>query len=110
MLRLSDEWKDYECLDAGNGLKLERWGDVILNRPDPQAIWNVKKDGKWDKSTCKISSCEDGYVVDFDNDECILNPCSPISPSSSSFSSSTSTKPAIGLVCVFLVALFHIFF
>lgn len=40
-MRLSNEWKDYECLDAGNGEKFERWGDVILRRPDPQAIWTV---------------------------------------------------------------------
>lgn len=39
MLRVSNEWKDYECLDAGNGEKLERWKDVILRRPDPQAMW-----------------------------------------------------------------------
>jgi len=36
---LADGWKDYQLLDAGNGNKLERWGDVILRRPDPQAIW-----------------------------------------------------------------------
>ena len=29
MLKISDEWTDYECLDAGNGEKLERWGNVI---------------------------------------------------------------------------------
>lgn len=40
-MRISNEWKDYECLDAGNGEKLERWGNVILRRPDPQAIWTV---------------------------------------------------------------------
>jgi 23S rRNA (cytosine1962-C5)-methyltransferase len=40
-MRLSKDWHDYECLDAGNGEKLERWGDVILRRPDPQAIWEV---------------------------------------------------------------------
>lgn len=50
MLRLSDGWKDYECLDAGNGLKLERWKDVILNRPDPQAIWHVDKKDSWKKA------------------------------------------------------------
>ena len=43
MQRISDEWKDYECIDAGNGEKLERWGNIILRRPDPQAIWNVDK-------------------------------------------------------------------
>lgn len=36
---LADRWQDYELLDAGNGEKLERWGSVILQRPDPQAIW-----------------------------------------------------------------------
>lgn len=36
---IASKWKDYELLDAGAGEKLERWGDVILERPDPQAIW-----------------------------------------------------------------------
>ncbi len=36
---LTDSWLDYELLDAGGGEKLERWGDVLLQRPDPQAIW-----------------------------------------------------------------------
>lgn len=35
------EWKDYELLDCSNGEKLERWGDYILLRPDPQIIWNT---------------------------------------------------------------------
>ncbi len=39
MLRVSDNWKDYECIAAGNGEKLERWHNVILRRPDPQAMW-----------------------------------------------------------------------
>jgi hypothetical protein len=43
---LSDRWLDYELLDAGDGDKLERWGDVILQRPDPQAIW---PHGHWQK-------------------------------------------------------------
>ena len=46
-MRLSNEWKDYECIDAGNGEKLERWGDVIFRRPDPQAMWNVNYDNNW---------------------------------------------------------------
>lgn len=36
---VADGWKDYALLDAGNGEKLERWGDVVLLRPDPQAVW-----------------------------------------------------------------------
>ena len=47
MKRISNEWKDYECIDAGNGEKLERWGSVILRRPDPQAIWNVEYNKNW---------------------------------------------------------------
>ena len=36
---IADGWKDYEVIDTGNGEKLERWGNVILRRPDPQTIW-----------------------------------------------------------------------
>ncbi|MBO4297476.1 MAG: SAM-dependent methyltransferase, partial [Clostridia bacterium] len=36
---IADGWKDYEVIDTGNGEKLERWGRVILRRPDPQTIW-----------------------------------------------------------------------
>lgn len=36
---LSDKWKDYELLDASRGEKLERWGDIVLRRPDPQIVW-----------------------------------------------------------------------
>ena len=32
-------WKDYQVIATGGGQKLERWGDVVLLRPDPQAIW-----------------------------------------------------------------------
>jgi len=36
---LADNWTDFCVIDCGGGEKLERWGDVILRRPDPQAIW-----------------------------------------------------------------------
>lgn len=36
---VAQDWKDYALLDAGNGEKLERWGGVLLLRPDPQAVW-----------------------------------------------------------------------
>ena len=35
---LTTTWKDFEVLDTGDGEKLERWGDVILRRPDPQTM------------------------------------------------------------------------
>lgn len=37
-------WQDYELIDCSNGERLERWGNVILIRPDPQIIWNTPKD------------------------------------------------------------------
>ena len=46
---LSNKWNDYEVLDCSNGEKLERWGNHILVRPDPQAIWNTKRsDPRWE--------------------------------------------------------------
>lgn len=36
---ITHKWQDYEVIDAGDGYKLERWKDIILQRPDPQAIW-----------------------------------------------------------------------
>ena len=46
---LANFWNDYECIDAGNGEKLERWGQVILRRPDPQAIWPIEQKEFWKK-------------------------------------------------------------
>ena len=40
---LADGWKDYEVIDTSSGEKLERWGDYMLVRPDPQVIWNTEK-------------------------------------------------------------------
>lgn len=41
---IADHWKDYEVLDTSGGEKLERWGDYILVRPDPQVIWSTPHD------------------------------------------------------------------
>lgn len=40
---IADNWKDYEVIDTSSGEKLERWGNYILVRPDPQVIWNTPK-------------------------------------------------------------------
>lgn len=63
---ISNNWTDYECLDAGCGEKLERWGNYILRRPDPQAIWNVEYDSKWNKIDAKyIRSNKGGGFWDY---------------------------------------------
>ncbi len=42
-MRVSDGWKDYELVDCSDGERLERWGDILLIRPDPQALWNTRR-------------------------------------------------------------------
>ncbi len=47
----SDNWKDYELIDASDGERLERWGKYILVRPDPQIIWkDAAKSQMWNKA------------------------------------------------------------
>lgn len=53
---LSRDWKDYELIDASRGEKLERWGGVILRRPDPQIVWSVPDKDKselWRKADAR---------------------------------------------------------
>ncbi len=40
---IAKNWKDYEVIDTSGGEKLERWGDYLLVRPDPQVIWDTEK-------------------------------------------------------------------
>ena len=48
----SDRWKDYELLDSGRGMKLERFGGFILSRPEPKALWDKDMtDQEWDRLT-----------------------------------------------------------
>ncbi len=48
---ICDNWKEYELIDASAGERLERWGDYILIRPDPQIIWSTpKKNPYWTKA------------------------------------------------------------
>ena len=47
----SDNWKDYELLDASDGERLERWGKYILVRPDPQIIWkDAARHAMWNRA------------------------------------------------------------
>jgi len=46
---LADRWQDYQLLDTGDGMKLERWGDTVLVRPDPQIIWPKSGGSDWSK-------------------------------------------------------------
>lgn len=43
----TDGWDDYELIDSGEGRKLERFGSVVLDRPDPQALWHKDAAQRW---------------------------------------------------------------
>ena len=57
---LTDAWQDYEVLDTGDGEKLERWGDVILRRPDPQTIWPKANPTLWKQAQAHYHRSERG--------------------------------------------------
>ena len=50
-MKTADKWVDYELLDATDGERLERWGDILLIRPDPQVIWHSgRKSPLWERA------------------------------------------------------------
>ena len=57
---LTTTWKDFEVLDTGDGEKLERWGDVILRRPDPQTIWPKADPALWKQAQAHYHRSERG--------------------------------------------------
>lgn len=53
-MRVAESWQDYELLDCSNGERLERWGEYILIRPDPQIIWtNEQKSSFWRRANAR---------------------------------------------------------
>lgn len=85
-MRIVTDWLDYELIDAGvasadrntvprlsdgsagnasrreayGGEKLERWGEFVLRRPDPQAIWPQGEDGRWNMPDARYRRNSDG--------------------------------------------------
>ena len=54
---ISDPWTDYALLDSGHGRKLERYGKVIVDRPEPQALWNPSLDqASWEKAFARFTN------------------------------------------------------
>lgn len=54
-------WKDYELLDASGGERLERWGKVVLIRPDPQVIWETpRKHPLWEHADARYLRSSSG--------------------------------------------------
>ncbi|MBO4734743.1 MAG: class I SAM-dependent methyltransferase [Clostridia bacterium] len=63
-MRFVNDFSDFELIDADGGMRLERWGEVILARPDPQVIWSAgKSDPRWQTAAAVYhrSSSGGGY-------------------------------------------------
>lgn len=58
---IADQWTDYKLLDSAGGEKLEYWGDILLRRPDPQAIWTERTEQRlWEKSDAQYHRSKSG--------------------------------------------------
>lgn len=60
-MRVADNWKDYELIDTSRGERLERWGDIILIRPDPQILWDTpRRDPRWKQAHARYHRSNTG--------------------------------------------------
>ena len=60
-MRVAQDWKDYELIDCSDGEKLERWGNEVLVRPDPQVIWKSEKvNALWHKPAARYFRSKSG--------------------------------------------------
>ncbi len=60
-MRAANNWKDYELLDTSRGERLERWGDIILIRPDPQILWDTpRRDPRWKQAHARYHRSNTG--------------------------------------------------
>ena len=60
-MNIAKNWEDYKILDMANGQKLEKWGNIVLSRPDPQIVWNDKSfPEEWKKADAIYSRSKTG--------------------------------------------------
>ncbi len=58
---ISHGWPDYQLIDSGDGRKLERFGNYLLNRPEAEAVWSkCLSESEWQKADATyVSSSEE---------------------------------------------------
>lgn len=58
---LADQWTDYTLIDSASGEKLEYWGNYLLRRPDPQAVWSYRAEKDlWNKADASYHRSSSG--------------------------------------------------
>ncbi len=58
---IAENWKDYELIDTSDNERLERWGNYILIRPDPQIIWkNTQVSPLWKRADARYNRSSSG--------------------------------------------------
>lgn len=53
------DWREFELIDSGDGRKLERWGDVLVERPEPKALWRPSQPALWKQADAVCDANED---------------------------------------------------
>lgn len=65
-IQITEPSSGYELIDSGQNEKLERFGDVVLSRPDPQALWKKRKDEKtWKSASAYFTRDNEGTEWNF---------------------------------------------
>lgn len=60
-MRIAENWRDYELIDATDGERLERWKNIILIRPDPQIIWHTERKSRlWSSADARYVRSSSG--------------------------------------------------
>ena len=60
-MNVAKDWEDYKIIDMADGQKLEKWGNIILSRPDPQIVWKNKSNPEeWKKAHAVYSRSKTG--------------------------------------------------
>ena len=55
---VAEPWTDWALVDSGGGMKLERYGRIIVARPEPQAMWD-RADAEWNPDTTFVPGSDE---------------------------------------------------
>ncbi|TAD89041.1 MAG: class I SAM-dependent rRNA methyltransferase [Alphaproteobacteria bacterium] len=59
-LLATDGFEDYRLIDSGGGRKLERYGAILIDRPEPQAMWRPSHPNRWASAHARFQAAGEG--------------------------------------------------